>query len=91
MSNQSAFRLSATLAGHSQDVKSLAFINSNTLYSCARDTTARIWQKTDDRHWADKTVYQNSNPGFLNAVAHATIDGEGANRTLLLIECVVHC
>ncbi|KAG0143740.1 hypothetical protein CROQUDRAFT_724390 [Cronartium quercuum f. sp. fusiforme G11] len=71
------FRLSATLTGHSQDVKSLKFISSDTIYSCARDTTARIWKKVNhQKEWTEKTVYQNSNPGFLNAVAHATFDGQ---------------
>lgn len=76
MSTNSAFQLSATLAGHSQDVKSLKFVKPSTLYSCARDTTARIWSNTNAKDWSDQTVFQNSNPGFLNAVSHAKIDGE---------------
>ncbi|PLW09241.1 hypothetical protein PCANC_19978 [Puccinia coronata f. sp. avenae] len=66
------FKLSATLVGHSQDVKSVKFLSSSLILSCARDTTARVWRRTDGK-WSEELVYQNSNPGFLNAIDAITI------------------
>ncbi|POW11920.1 hypothetical protein PSTT_04936, partial [Puccinia striiformis] len=71
MSNK-PFKLSATLIGHSQDVKSVKFVNNDSIFSCARDTTARVWKKTDEQ-WSEQLIYQNSNPGFLNAIGAITI------------------
>ncbi|OAV86226.1 hypothetical protein PTTG_01746 [Puccinia triticina 1-1 BBBD Race 1] len=71
MSNK-PFKLSATLTGHSQDVKSVKFVQKDSIFSCARDTTARVWKRTDGQ-WTEQMVYQNSNPGFLNAIAAITI------------------
>ncbi|EFP78728.2 uncharacterized protein PGTG_04684 [Puccinia graminis f. sp. tritici CRL 75-36-700-3] len=71
MSNK-PFKLSATLVGHSQDVKSVKFVKPDSIFSCARDTTARVWKRSDEQ-WSEQLVYQNSNPGFLNAIAAITI------------------
>ncbi|KAI9630465.1 hypothetical protein KEM48_013961 [Puccinia striiformis f. sp. tritici PST-130] len=71
MSNK-PFKLSATLIGHSQDVKSVKFVTNDSIFSCARDTTARVWKKTDEQ-WSEQLIYQNSNPGFLNAIGAITI------------------
>jgi phospholipase A-2-activating protein len=70
------FKLSATLVGHSQDVKSVKFLSSSLILSCARDTTARVWRRTDGK-WSEELVYQNSNPGFLNAIDAITIKKKG--------------
>ncbi|MBW0494854.1 hypothetical protein O181_034569 [Austropuccinia psidii MF-1] len=71
------FRLSATLLGHSQDVKSVKFVHDHQIFSCSRDTTARAWKKADGKPgWLEETLYQNSNPGFLNAVHSIVIDSK---------------
>lgn len=68
------FKLSATLVGHSQDVKAVKFVRPDLVFSCSRDTTARVWRRirekneADCERWTEELVFQNSNPGFLNAI-----------------------
>jgi len=66
------FKLSATLVGHSQDVKAVKFVKDDRILSCSRDTTARVWKRTDGP-WSEQLVYQNSNTGFLNAIGAITV------------------
>ncbi|KNZ60581.1 hypothetical protein VP01_1533g2 [Puccinia sorghi] len=66
------FKLSATLLGHSQDVKAVKFVKDDRILSCSRDTTARVWKRTDGL-WSEQLVYQNSNAGFLNAIGAITV------------------
>ena len=43
-----SYKLSQELIAHSQDVKSVAFIDNDTLISGARDNTAMVWNRSDD-------------------------------------------
>ncbi|KAI8452162.1 WD40-repeat-containing domain protein [Phakopsora pachyrhizi] len=70
------FKLSSVLKGHSQDIKSLKFIDYQSIYSCSRDSTTRVWKREDENSWSERSLYQNSNPGFLNAVERITLDGD---------------
>lgn len=73
------FKLSASLLGHTQDVKALATLQYATdgtfdLLSCSRDATARRWPRNTSH--ADPVVYASGQSGFLNAVASLkTTDG----------------
>lgn len=68
-----AFKLSATLQGHSQDVKALSPAPKNVLLSASRDASARAWS-LDDLNQV--TVYSDSHSGFVNAVHSFTSDGQ---------------
>lgn len=65
------YKLSATLPGHTSDVKALKFPNKDTIASTSRDGTVRFWKFGDHegsnsvKHWASKlllseTPYVNS-------------------------------
>lgn len=59
------YQLSATLKGHTSDVKDLAIIDNNSIASVSRDGSLRIWHKDDQ--WSDTIVYTGKE--FLNGVA----------------------
>ncbi|CCE63845.1 hypothetical protein TPHA_0F03650 [Tetrapisispora phaffii CBS 4417] len=61
------YKLSATLKGHTQDVRDLVTIDDNRIASVSRDGTLRVWSKTNNNQWDDGTiVYSDKN--FLNSV-----------------------
>lgn len=62
------YQLSATLKGHSQDVKDLAVIADKKVASVSRDGTVRIWVKSDSGKWEDSTIASSSE--FLNSVCY---------------------
>ncbi|QKX63519.1 uncharacterized protein TRUGW13939_10690 [Talaromyces rugulosus] len=41
----SEFKLSASLEGHGDDVRAVAFLNSNVVATASRDATVRIWKQ----------------------------------------------
>ncbi|KAJ2700774.1 WD repeat protein Lub1 [Coemansia sp. IMI 203386] len=51
-----AYKLSATLAGHSSDVRGLVSQGSDLLISVSRDKTAKIWKRTGPNEFADDTT-----------------------------------
>lgn len=66
------FKLSASLLGHSQDVKALSYLKHDSgsfdVLSCSRDASARRWP----RHSPEGTeplVYASGQNAFLNAVS----------------------
>lgn len=64
-----AFQLSALLAGHTDDVRSLASSPSGHLYSASRDSTVRIWSHAAAPHgWTETTRLEGYHQGFVNAV-----------------------
>ena len=66
------FRLSALLAGHSDDVRGLASDPSSRLLSGSRDGTARTWTRPGDQKgrtggWVEESVSRD-HQGFVNSV-----------------------
>lgn len=66
------FKLSASLLGHSQDVKSLSsLVHSEShlfdVLSCSRDATARRWPRHSSN--SEPVTYTSGQSGFLNAVS----------------------
>ena len=82
---EKAYRLSALLVGHSDDVRSLASDVASRLFSTSRDGTARSWSQHGTREgttggWAQERVFEGYSTGFVNSVAwlgglHASADG----------------
>lgn len=64
----SQYRLSATLKGHSQDVKDLAVIDNEKVATVSRDGTVRIWNRAESGKWEDSTIY--TSPEFLNSICY---------------------
>lgn len=64
----SQYKLSATLKGHSQDVKDLAVIDNEKVATVSRDGTVRIWDRAESGKWEDTTVY--TSPEFLNSICY---------------------
>ncbi|SCU92929.1 LADA_0G00386g1_1 [Lachancea dasiensis] len=60
------YRLSAVLVGHEQDVKGVAAVSDETVASCSRDGTVRIWKKGSQGIWKDYIAYQSDK--FLNSL-----------------------
>lgn len=84
-SDHGPFKLSATLTGHSQDVRGVLYPDPSTVLSCSRDTTATLWKPRDGSttEWQSHIVYQNAHEGFVSAIDHITEqDGDRAFPTL---------
>ncbi|KAH3668411.1 hypothetical protein OGAPHI_002165 [Ogataea philodendri] len=62
------FKLSATLAGHEDDVRALCSPDQDTVVSGSRDSTVRVWRRIDPRSWADPTINFKA-PKFVNSLA----------------------
>ncbi|CAI4044680.1 hypothetical protein N7582_003334 [Saccharomyces uvarum] len=60
------YQLSATLKGHSQDVRDVVAVDDSKVASASRDGTVRLWSKDDQ--WHSTVVY--SGQGFLNSVCY---------------------
>ncbi|EHN01568.1 Doa1p [Saccharomyces cerevisiae x Saccharomyces kudriavzevii VIN7] len=60
------YQLSATLKGHSQDVRDVVALDDSKVASASRDGTVRLWSK--DNEWQGTTVY--SGQEFLNSVCY---------------------
>lgn len=83
--SSSQFRLAATLAGHSQDVRGVLFPDPSTVLSCSRDTTSVAWAPKASSsgrgsEWEAKTVYQDAHEGFVSAVDLIEEEGERASE-----------
>ncbi|KAF4555894.1 PUL domain-containing protein [Elsinoe fawcettii] len=65
----SEFKLSATLTGHEDDVRAVAFPSSSTVLSASRDGTVRKWTLTTQKPIAfDDTIAVQSS-SFVNSLA----------------------
>lgn len=70
------FQLSATLKGHTQDVKDLTIIDNERLASVSRDGTVRLWTMSSDSNghesnqnkWEDTILSSSSK--FLNSICY---------------------
>ncbi|EKM82501.1 hypothetical protein AGABI1DRAFT_34287 [Agaricus bisporus var. burnettii JB137-S8] len=63
------YKLSATLAAHSSDVRALSTPRNDLVLSASRDTTAIAWQKSRDNQFSPSTIFR---PGsrYVNAITY---------------------
>ncbi|TPX30514.1 hypothetical protein SmJEL517_g05939 [Synchytrium microbalum] len=65
-----AFQLSASLAGHSQDVRAVASGGAGMICSASRDASVITWTRTDGASkWDSVNVIRSHDIKFVNAVA----------------------
>lgn len=64
-------QLSATLSGHSQDVRAVCSPLPATVVSASRDSTARIWQR-EGSTWSETAKLQG-HEGFVGSVASSRL------------------
>lgn len=74
------FKLSTTLYGHDDDVKSLTFLDNNSIVSGSRDSTVRIWNRVDNgsKDFNSSIINYKSNR-FVNSLAIC----RSSSRTLI--------
>lgn len=65
------YTLSTTLRGHDDDVKTLAVIDENTIVSGSRDSTVRIWHRSQSALSKDfnSSIINFKSTRFINALA----------------------
>lgn len=68
-----SYKLSRELIGHTQDVKCVHFINSNTLLSGARDNSAILWRNVDNNWAVAARVHTHDN--YVNSVGYLADNG----------------
>lgn len=62
------YRLSATLRGHDDDVRSLTSLGNDVIVSGSRDSTVRVWKKNDYNTF-DSSIINFKSDGFVNTLA----------------------
>ncbi|KAJ9121468.1 hypothetical protein QFC22_002084 [Naganishia vaughanmartiniae] len=72
------FSLSATLAGHTQDVRSLHAQSGTTIISGSRDASAIVWKasKDADKRWEAARTIADPDGRFVSSVGSVRIGGE---------------
>ncbi|KAJ9116223.1 hypothetical protein QFC24_006814 [Naganishia onofrii] len=72
------FYLSATLAGHSQDVRSLHASSATTIISGSRDASAIVWKasKDTDKKWEAARTIADPDGRFVSSVGSVRIGDE---------------
>ncbi|KAF3011102.1 hypothetical protein E8E13_011332 [Curvularia kusanoi] len=64
------YKLSATLRGHEDDVRSVAFPSPATVVSASRDSTVRLWKlETSSPPTYDSTIVKTHGKEFVNSLA----------------------
>lgn len=64
------YRLSTTLIGHEDDVKSLAFLDDDSIVSASRDSTVRIWNRINHNSKDfDQSIINFKSSKFVNSLA----------------------
>lgn len=64
------FKLSATLRGHEDDVRSVAFPSPASIVSASRDSTVRLWkQESSTPPTYDSTILKTHGKEFVNSLA----------------------
>ncbi|KAB8075950.1 PUL domain-containing protein [Aspergillus leporis] len=64
------FKISASLEGHSDDVRAVAFPNSNAVFSASRDATVRLWKLVSTPPPTYDYTITSHGSGFINAIAY---------------------
>lgn len=67
------FKLSATLFGHEQDVKSVAVMSNDEVATCSRDGSVRLWKKGSNDMWQDTILYKVDE--FINSLCYDKLSG----------------
>lgn len=62
------YSLSATLLGHSQDVRDIAVVDNERVASVSRDGCVCVWRKQTNGTWDSTTI--DKNDSFLNSVCY---------------------
>ncbi|KAJ4367856.1 WD repeat protein Lub1 [Didymella sp. IMI 355093] len=66
----SDYKLSATLRGHEDDVRSVAFPSAASIVSASRDSTVRLWKQESSTPPAyDSTIVKTHGKEFVNSLA----------------------
>ncbi|KAF2634525.1 phospholipase A-2-activating protein [Massarina eburnea CBS 473.64] len=63
------YKLSASLRGHEDDVRSVAFPHSNTVVSASRDATVRVWSLQSSGPPSFDSTIKTHGKEFINALA----------------------
>ncbi|GAM36536.1 WD repeat protein [Talaromyces pinophilus] len=66
----SEYKLSASLEGHSDDVRAVAFPNSKSIITASRDATVRIWKQVSSPSPTYDYTISSHGSSFVNAVAY---------------------
>ncbi|KAB8236062.1 WD repeat PLAP family protein [Aspergillus alliaceus] len=64
------FRISASLEGHGDDVRAVAFPNSNAVFSASRDATVRLWKLVSTPPPTYDYTITSHGSGFINTIAY---------------------
>lgn len=64
------YRLSTSLVGHDDDVKTLAVVDNNCIVSGSRDSTVRIWNRSgNESKDFDSSIINHKSEKFINSLA----------------------
>ncbi|KAL4870332.1 hypothetical protein BDV12DRAFT_60299 [Aspergillus spectabilis] len=64
------FKISATLEGHGDDVRAVAFPNSKAVFSASRDATVRLWKLVSSPPPAYDYTIVSHGSAYINALAY---------------------
>lgn len=64
------YRLSASLSGHSQDVRGVASPTAGLVLSASRDATAIVWEKSQSEPKFTISATYKPSEGFINSIAY---------------------
>ncbi|KAL5363478.1 PUL domain-containing protein [Aspergillus floccosus] len=64
------FKISASLEGHGDDVRAVAFVNSNAVLTASRDATARLWKRVSTPPPTYDYTIVSHGSGFINTLAY---------------------
>ncbi|THC90302.1 hypothetical protein EYZ11_010237 [Aspergillus tanneri] len=64
------FKISASLEGHGDDVRAVAFPNPNTVLSASRDATLRLWKLVSTPPPTYDYIITSHGSGFINTLAY---------------------
>ncbi|PLB35805.1 WD repeat PLAP family protein [Aspergillus candidus] len=64
------FKISASLEGHGDDVRAVAYLNSNVVCSASRDATVRLWKVVSTPPPTYDYAITSHGSGFVNTVAY---------------------
>ncbi|RAL02080.1 WD repeat PLAP family protein [Aspergillus ibericus CBS 121593] len=64
------FKISASLEGHGDDVRAVAFPNANAIFSASRDATVRLWKLVSTPPPSYDYTITSHGSAFINALAY---------------------
>ncbi|KAL1967630.1 hypothetical protein VTN77DRAFT_2887 [Rasamsonia byssochlamydoides] len=66
----SEYKLSASLEGHGDDVRAVAFPNSQTVLTASRDATVRVWRQVSSQPPSYDYTISSHGSAFVNSLAY---------------------